>query len=120
MTSKQDDMNRNPEGKGGFKEHPENRADGKWDSTMTFKWQYPFFCNMDIKKFQTWLTDNPQHTVIQEIAWLAVAKSRKEHRYLLEVANRTEGMPRQSTDLTSNGQTLSGLIQVNEDNSKEK
>ena len=31
-----------------------------------------------------------------------------------EVANRTEGMPKQSTDLTSNGKTLTGLIQINE------
>jgi len=111
----------NPTGKGGFGDRPQdiNRT-GTWDPTMTFKYQYPYFNNMALDKFKDWIKSNPQRTVIQDIAWRAVAKARLEHKYLTEVANRTEGMPRQSTDLTSNGQTLAGLVQINEADSEEK
>jgi hypothetical protein len=31
-----------------------------------------------------------------------------------EIAQRVDGMPKQSNDITSNGKTLKGLIQINE------
>jgi len=116
MTTQQVSMNRNPKGKGGFKEHPENQSPGGWNPVMTFSYQYKFFNNMPVEIAKDWLTKNPNHTVIQEIAWNAVDKAKKEHKYLVEITNRTEGMPKQTTDLKVTGKSLPDLIEELETN----
>jgi hypothetical protein len=116
MTTKQDDMNRNPNGKGGFGEHPENRSDGRWSKENSYTYWLHFFMKMKIDEFKTYDPDkNTEMTMAARGAWSRIAKSSRLNEFR-EVANRTEGMPRQSTDLTSNGQTLTGLVQINEDN----
>ena len=37
---------RNPTGKGGFGDHPENRNPGGWNPDFTFSYQYRRFLNM--------------------------------------------------------------------------
>ena len=117
MTSNLDNMNRNPTGKGGFQERPEdiNRS-GTWNPKMTFGFQYRRFLNMPVKDFRKWQRETPENerTVVEEIAYTAVFKAKNVFRERQEIANRTEGMPKQSFDATSNGQTLIGLIQINE------
>lgn len=94
----------NPTGKGGFQERPEDiNRDGHWDPNMTFSYQYRKFNNMAVDEFKDWKDKNPQRTMVQELAWTAVFKARTEHKYLTEVANRTEGMPKQAIDMTQSG-----------------
>lgn len=108
----------NPTGKGGFGDHPENRGTGTWNSEMTFSYQYKKFMNMEIEEFKKWKEKNPKRTMVQELAWNAVLSARNGNRSdRLEIANRTEGMPKQSTDLTSDGNSLDGLIKVVYENS---
>lgn len=120
MTTKQADMNLNPTGKGGFGEHPENRSDGRWSKENSYTYWLNYFMKMTKVEFDTY---NPlkrtDMTMAMCGAWSRIAKSSKLEEFR-EVANRTEGMPRQTTDLTSNGKTLTGLIQVNEDVGEEK
>jgi hypothetical protein len=113
MTSNQVNMNRNPTGKGGFGERPEdiNRS-GTWNPRMTFSFQCRRFMNMTVEEFKSWkeLTADKDKTMVEELAYVAVLKARTEFRERQEVANRTEGMPKQSTDLTTNGKDISPVL----------
>jgi hypothetical protein len=101
----------NPTGRGGFREHPENRSPGGlWNPEMTFSFQYKKFNNMPVDDFKDWKERNPKRTMVQELAWGAVYKARTEHKYLQEISNRTEGMPKQATDITSGGEKIDGLV----------
>lgn len=100
LTSNQVKHIPNPTGKGGFKDHPENRADGKWDSKNTFSYQINRFKNMPVKEFLAWPETTPEdvRTMAEELAWKRVFESRKSLKDFKEVANRTEGMPKQSIE----------------------
>lgn len=108
MTTQQD-MNRNPTGKGGFRDHPENQSPGGWKPDMSFSYQYKRFMNMDVEEFKNWKvkTADKDKKMVEELAYVAVLKARGEFKYLTEVANRADGMPKQSTDITSGGDKLS-------------
>jgi hypothetical protein len=95
----------NPTGKGGFKEHPELRNPGGWNPDYTFSYQYKRFLHMEADKFLAWDKDIPdsQKKVVEKIAWSAVFKARGDLRERQEVANRTEGMPKQAIDMTQSG-----------------
>lgn len=113
--------NPNPTGKGGFQERMEdiNRS-GNWNPRNTFKYQMNRFKNMTIQELQDWNRDCGKdiRTVAEDLAFNAVMKAREKIDYFKELSNRTEGMPKQSTDLTSNGETLTGLIQIIESDTK--
>jgi hypothetical protein len=100
LTSNQVKHIPNPTGKGGFKDHPENRADGKWDSKNTFSYQINRFKNMPVKEFLAWptITSEDIRTMAEELAWKRVFESRKSLKDFKEIANRTEGMPKQSIE----------------------
>jgi len=93
MTSNQDNMNRNPTGKGGFGDHPENRSDGRWNPRMTFSFQCRRFMNMTVEEFKNWINITPEkeRTMIEEQAYNAVLKARTKLDYLKEQTDRTEG-----------------------------
>ena len=94
MTSNQDNMNRNPTGKGGFGERPEdiNRS-GTWNPRMTFSFQYRRFMNMTVEEFKSWkyLTADKDKTTVEELAYVAVLKARSDIRDRQEITDRTEG-----------------------------
>lgn len=94
MTSNQDNMNRNPTGKGGFGERPEdiNRS-GTWNPRMTFSFQYRRFMNMTVEEFKSWkyLTADKDKTMVEELAYVAVLKARSDIRDRQEITDRTEG-----------------------------
>ena len=99
MTSNQDNMNRNPTGKGGFGERPEdiNRS-GTWNPRMTFSFQYRRFMNMTVEEFKSWkyLTADKDKTMVEELAYAAVLKARSDIRDRQEITDRTEGKPPQT------------------------
>ena len=94
MTSYQDNMNRNPTGKGGFGERPEdiNRS-GTWNPRMTFSFQYRRFMNMTVEEFKDWYqkTSEKDKTMVEESAYNAVLKARSDLKNRQEITDRTEG-----------------------------
>lgn len=89
----------NPTGAGGLREHPENRNDGRWTKEGSFSYWMNYFKRLDKKEFQGWIKKNPNHNVAAALAYIRVNKSWEELKEFQEVANRTEGMPKQSMTL---------------------
>lgn len=85
-------MNRNPRGIGGFKDHPENKANGVWDPKNTQSFCLAKFLAMDEKEFEQWEIDNPKgkRTMAQVAAYERVKQMKKLPDYR-EVVDRTEG-----------------------------
>ena len=83
----------NPEGKGGFGDHPENRSPGGWNPKMTFSFQYKRFLNMPVEQFKAWKdkTSDSEKTMVEELAYVAVLKARTEFRERQEITDRVEG-----------------------------
>ena len=108
---------RNPTGKGGFADNPQNRSDGRWDKTGSISYQYNKLIRLSAKE----LDDFEPETVAQQIA-LARVRSAKDMKYGLpdakELADRTEGKAPQSIDMTSNGETIQPVMVefINADN----
>ena len=99
---------RNPTGKGGFGDNPENRSNGGWKKEDSIGYQYNKLIRMTVKEIKTWLQDNPDETrtLAQDMAYNAVLQARKDLAYLKEVTDRTEGKATQGIDHTSNGNTI--------------
>jgi hypothetical protein len=90
---------RNPTGKGGFGDHPEHQSPGGWNPDLTFSYQYKRFLKMSMGEYNSWgknVKDNNDITNVEIIAYAAVAKARTDIKERQELANRTEGMPKQS------------------------
>jgi len=98
MATKQvKDMNRNPTGKGGFSDYPQHRNDGAWKKTETFRYWFGVFKDMTVEELKTWEEDNPEskRSVASSLAYTRIVKAKKDIREFQEVANRSEGMPKQ-------------------------
>lgn len=99
MTTEQDkSMNRNPNGKGGFGDNPQNRnPGGRPKNVESISYWYTFFLNIDVENFKEWLLENPEkeRTMACELAYNAVVRARKDLKYLTEVTDRTEGKAKQ-------------------------
>lgn len=98
---------RNPTGKGGFGDHPENRNPGGWNKDEAISYQYNLLMRMTPEE----LTEFTPSTVAQKIAWqrLTSALSKEGLMDTKEVTDRTEGKAPQSIDLTSGGGPLEPL-----------
>jgi len=98
----------NPTGKGGFKDHPENKSNGYWNSEDSISFQYKYLIKKTVDEFKKWMKDIPEkeRTIAQELAYQSVIKARKDLAYLKEVTDRTEGKASQSIDMTSGGEPI--------------
>lgn len=92
---KQVDMNRNPSGKGGFGEHPENiNRDPKiLKNEQRFSYWLPFFKSLTAKEFIQYAVDKKEEDmyVAEVISYERVANSRKDLAEYKDLADRTEG-----------------------------
>lgn len=108
----------NPTGKGGFGDHPENRNPGGWNPKMTFSYQYRRFLNMNVEEFKAWkdVVPDTEKTMVEELAYSAVLKARSNSDERKEIANRTEGMPKQpiSIDPTDSELVKEKLKEIND------
>jgi hypothetical protein len=104
----------NPTGKGGFTEHPENRSNGSWVKTETFRYWFGVFKEMTIEELKTWEKKNPENkrTVASSLAYTRIIKSQKDLREFQEVANRSEGMPKQTIEHTDVNEEYAEYIQL--------
>jgi hypothetical protein len=87
----------NPTGKGGFGEHPENRSPGGWKPENTFSYQMNRFKAMTLTELEDWNknTSKDKRTVAEDLAFRRIFNSQNKLDEFKEVANRTEGMPKQ-------------------------
>ena len=110
MTTKQVNMNRNPEGKGGFQDHPELRSNGRWSKENSFSYWMNFFKHLTVEEFKNYQTTKPDttRTVSESLAYARVLKSRDDLKEFQEVANRTEGRYPTTIDITSGGEKIEG------------
>lgn len=89
---------RNKDGAGGFKDHPEHiNAGGRPKNQESFTYWMNYFKNLSTKEFLSWEKNNPEENrnVAADLVYARMIKARSELREFQEVANRTEGMPRQ-------------------------
>lgn len=120
MTTNQD-MNRNPTGKGGFGDNPQNRNDGRWSAETSIGWNYNRLIRFTVEEFKNWTKEHPEseRTIAEELAYNAVISARKDLGYLKEVTDRTEGKSMQKNDITSGGNLVSGLVIIKDGNSSQ-
>lgn len=98
---KEGDVN-NPNGRGGFGDNPQNRANGRWSKDTSISYWYNHLIRLDLKEFN----DFEPTTMAQNLAYQAVKESLNELNYLKEVTDRTEGKASQQTDITSGGEKI--------------
>lgn len=103
-TNQAKDMNRNPEGKGGFQERPNDRSDGRWDKNESISYQYNKLLRMSPEALDEYI---PQ-TNAQAIAKKRILSAMGENGLLdtKEITDRVEGKAPQSIDMTSKGESI--------------
>ena len=100
---------RNPTGKGGFGDNPQNRNPGGWDKTGSISYQYNLLMRLTPEE----LKEYEPKTVAQEIALARIKAAKNGDKGLndtKEVTDRTEGRAPQSVDITSGGERLPTVI----------
>ncbi len=109
-TNQAKDMNRNPTGKGGFQERPNDRSDGRWKKDESISYQYNKLLRMSPSEFDEYKPE----TVAQKIAYerLLNAQTSEGLNDTKEVTDRTEGRAPQTIDMTSNGETIGKTVEV--------
>lgn len=111
MTTKQaKDMNRNPDGKGGFQERPNDRSDGRWNKDESISYQYNKLLRMSPEALREFKAE----TVAQQIAYKRLMNAITDDGLndTKEITDRTEGKAPQSIDMTSNGETIGKSVEV--------
>lgn len=93
MTTEQaTNMNRNPKGKGGFGDHPENRNPGGWRKEVSFSYQYKRFMAMTIPELEEYAAlPKDKRTVVEDLAYTRVVAAKKSLNDVKEITDRTEG-----------------------------
>jgi len=92
---------RNPTGKGGFGEHPENiNKTGRPKNEQRFGYWLQFFKDLTNEQFYKYIEERPesQMYMAESIAYERVKKSKKNLSEYREVADRTEGRPKQTIE----------------------
>lgn len=101
------DKPRNPTGKGGFQERPQDISSGSWKKENTISYQYRRFMNMDPDELKAFAKlPSKEKTVAMEIAFRRVVASYKSLADTKEIADRTEGKAKEFVDLTSDGDKI--------------
>ena len=93
----------NPTGRGGFQDHPELRnPGGRPKNAESFAYLYGQFKNMSVRELKNWQDTNPEdtRTVASDLAFTRIINAKKDLREFQEVANRSEGMPKQTNELS--------------------
>lgn len=109
QSTKQVRKPRNPTGKGGFGDNPQNRSDGGWKKEDSISYQYNRLMRMTADEFEEFKSSE-KLTMAQKIAINRIKGALKEDAFSLnetkEITDRTEGKAPQKIDLTSDGDKM--------------
>lgn len=97
----------NPTGKGGFGDNPQNRCPN-WSKETSISYWQNYFIRRTIAELEEWneMTPDSERTAAQQIAYNNVMKAKDALDYQKELSDRTEGKPKQVSeiDLNASGQ----------------
>lgn len=94
--------NRNPEGKGGFGDNPQNRNPGGWKKEESISYQYNRLGRMSDEEFAEYVPK----TKFERIAYNRIKDAENSLNDTKEITDRVEGRAPQSIDMTSNGESI--------------
>jgi hypothetical protein len=100
---------RNPTGKGGFGDNPGNRSDGRWSKENSKSYWLNYFDSLTESEFVEYPKAHKDMTMAAISAYARIEKQKDELKEFQEVANRTEGMPKQS--LKVEGEIKTALVE---------
>lgn len=87
----------NPTGIGGLGEHPENiNAGGRPKNQERYGYWLDFFKNLSEEDFKKYRNNKKDMNMAELAAYARIAKTITDLKEFQEVANRTEGMPKQT------------------------
>ena len=104
MTTEQDkqiDMNRNPNGKGGFGDNPENiNVGGRPKNQESFTYWLNYFKGMSVKEFIRWPKNvsEEDRSMASELAYARMFGAINDLNNFKVIADRTEGYPKQAIE----------------------
>ena len=96
MTTKQD-MNRNPTGKGGFGDNPQNRHDGSWRKSDTPRFKLEQMMKLSEQRLKQIADDNDAPYFERKIA---TAIKKGDWKVIREMIEQVYGQPKQTIDTT--------------------
>jgi len=109
-TEQVNDMNRNPDGKGGFGDNPQNiNAGGRPKNAESFAYWYRQFKEMTVAQLESWQDDNPRdtRTVASDLAFTRIINAKKDLKEFQEIADRSEGKAVQT--MKHEGDLITGI-----------
>jgi len=107
LVSKKTPQERNPTGKGGFGDNPQNASPGGWKKENTISYQYNRFMNMTPEQLKTFVkAPDSEKTMAMVIAFGRIEAAPKSLPDAKEIADRTEGRAAQSIELNSVGEII--------------
>ena len=96
LTTEQVKNTPNPNGVGGFKEHPENRNNGgRYQRSDSFTYWYNYFKGLSVKDFKEWENNIPEseRSVVSDLSYNRMKLAWNDLRVFQDIANRSEGSP---------------------------
>lgn len=103
------DYNRNPEGKGGFGDNPQNRNPGGWRKQDTPRFKLEKMMNLSIKDLEEIVRDEDAPLFERKLAKAVVENDWKTYR---EMMHEVYGTPKQSVDVTSGGDKIKTVVEI--------
>ncbi len=90
---------RNPTGKGGFGDNPQNKASGRWKKEESISYNINKFMRLVESEFEDYPKNNNM-TIAEKIAWERLSKARELLTEAVFVTDRTEGKPKESVEFS--------------------
>ncbi len=106
---------RNPTGKGGFGDNPENRSNGHWKKEDTPRFKLEQMMKMSEEELEAVVKDK---TASYFERTLAFAMSQKDWKTIREMIHEVYGTPKASMDLTSGGKQIKTVVEIIDARSK--
>lgn len=92
---------RNPTGKGGFGDNPQNRNPGGWKKDETIPYQYNRLMRMSLEELEKWAKENRKTmTMAQAIAYKRLIAATDSLPDAKEVTDRTSGKAKETIEHT--------------------
>ena len=108
-TDQAKDMNRNPEGKGGFGDNPQNRNPGGWSKRDTLRFKIEEASYLDDVELQAIIDDPKEATLLRRFA---EATLKADWRMIKEITEMLYGKPKESVDVNNPDGNLAPIVRI--------